>query len=105
MREAAGPEYSGPAYDRPALLQALPSIITVTGILGTVLIFILGTKSGIGYDDCMAFNVAYRLSTIKNCDRIICLDGGRIVEEGTYDELMEKKGFFAEMVSKQQLDK
>ena len=51
--------YSGPAYNRPALIQALPSIITVTGILGTVLIYILGTKSGIGYDDYMAFNVAY----------------------------------------------
>ncbi len=54
---------------------------------------------------CTRIVVAHRLSTIKNCDRIICLDEGRIVEEGTYDELMEKKGFFAEFVSKQQLDK
>ena len=54
---------------------------------------------------CTRIVVAHRLSTIKNCDRIICLDEGRIVEEGTYDELMEKKGFFAEIVSKQQLDK
>ncbi len=54
---------------------------------------------------CTRIVVAHRLSTIKNCDRIICLDEGRIVEEGTYDELMEKKGFFEEIVSKQQLDK
>ena len=54
---------------------------------------------------CTRIVVAHRLSTIKNCDRIICLDEGRIVEEGTYDELMEKKGFFAEIVSKQQLDR
>ena len=54
---------------------------------------------------CTRIVVAHRLSTIRNCDRIICLDEGRIVEEGTYDELMEKKGFFAEIVSKQQLDK
>ena len=54
---------------------------------------------------CTRIVVAHRLSTIKNCDRIICIDGGGIVEEGTYDELMEKKGFFAELVAKQQLDK
>ncbi|MCR5650385.1 MAG: ATP-binding cassette domain-containing protein [Lachnospiraceae bacterium] len=54
---------------------------------------------------CTRIVVAHRLSTIKNCDRILCLDRGRIVEEGTYDELMAKNGFFAELVSKQQLDK
>ncbi len=54
---------------------------------------------------CTRIVVAHRLSTIKNCDRILCLDKGRIVEEGTYDELMAKNGFFAELVSRQQLDK
>ena len=46
--------------------------------------------------------IAHRLSTIKECDRIIAIDQGHIVEEGTYDELMSKKGFFAELVERQQ---
>ena len=48
--------------------------------------------------------IAHRLSTIRQCDRIIVLDGGRIIEDGTYDKLMKKNGFFAELVSRQQLD-
>ena len=48
--------------------------------------------------------VAHRLSTIRNCDRILVLDGGRILEDGTYDQLIEKNGFFAELVERQRLD-
>lgn len=53
---------------------------------------------------CTRLVIAHRLSTIKNCDRILVLDGGRIVEEGTYDALIEKHGFFAELVKNQLLD-
>ena len=52
---------------------------------------------------CTRIVVAHRLSTIKNCDRIVVLDGGKIVEDGTYDELVAKKGYFAELVERQQL--
>jgi ABC-type bacteriocin/lantibiotic exporter with double-glycine peptidase domain len=45
--------------------------------------------------------IAHRLSTIKNCDRILVMDQGAIIEEGTYDELIEKKGTFAELVARQ----
>ena len=45
--------------------------------------------------------IAHRLSTIKNCDRIIVMDNGRIVEEGKYDELMDKKGCFYELAIRQ----
>lgn len=45
--------------------------------------------------------IAHRLSTIINCDRIIVLDRGRIVEEGNYKELMEKQGLFAKMAKRQ----
>ena len=48
--------------------------------------------------------IARRLSTIRQCDRIIVLDQGRIIEDGRYDKLMKKNGFFAELVSRQQLD-
>ena len=53
---------------------------------------------------CTRIVIAHRLSTIKDCDRIIVLDSGKIVEDGTYDELIEKKGFFADLVSRQQVD-
>ena len=45
--------------------------------------------------------IAHRLSTIRNCDRIIVLDNGKIAEEGTYDQLMEKKGIFASLAERQ----
>ena len=53
---------------------------------------------------CTRIVVAHRLSTIKNCDRILYLENGRIVEDGTYDELIEKGGLFAELVERQRLD-
>lgn len=45
--------------------------------------------------------VAHRLSTIKNCDRIIVLDQGKVAEEGTYEELMRKKGQFYDLAIRQ----
>lgn len=53
---------------------------------------------------CTRIVVAHRLSTIKHCDRILVLDGGQIVEDGTYNELIAKKGFFAELVERQRID-
>ncbi len=45
--------------------------------------------------------IAHRLSTITECDRIIVLDNGKIAEEGTYDELIDKKGIFYNMAKRQ----
>ena len=53
---------------------------------------------------CTRIVIAHRLSTIKHCDRILVLDGGVIAEEGTYDELIAKDGFFAELVKRQRTD-
>ncbi len=54
---------------------------------------------------CTRIVVAHRLSTIKQCDRIVVIDGGRIIEDGTYDELIAQNGFFAELVERQRVDK
>lgn len=53
--------------------------------------------------NCTRIVIAHRLSTIRQCDRIIVLDGGKIVEDGTYEELLENKGFFAELVERQKV--
>ena len=53
---------------------------------------------------CTRIVVAHRLSTIKHCDKILVLDQGQIVESGTYDELIEKNGNFAELVARQRLE-
>lgn len=53
---------------------------------------------------CTKIIVAHRLSTIKNCSRIIVLDDGKIAEDGTYEELTQKNGLFAELVSRQKIE-
>lgn len=53
---------------------------------------------------CTRIVIAHRLSTIKECDRIIYLEKGKIVEDGTYDELIALNGKFAELVERQRLD-
>ena len=52
---------------------------------------------------CTRIVIAHRLSTIRECDRIIAMDNGNIVESGTYEELIEKGGFFADLVARQQI--
>lgn len=47
--------------------------------------------------------VAHRLSTIRGCDRIIVMDDGRIAETGTFQELVDQGGLFAELVKRQQV--
>ena len=53
---------------------------------------------------CTRIVIAHRLSTIKHCDRILYLEDGKILEDGTYDELIKLNGKFAELVERQRLD-
>lgn len=45
--------------------------------------------------------IAHRLSTIREADRILVMESGRIVEEGTYEQLLHRNGLFAAMASRQ----
>ncbi len=52
---------------------------------------------------CTRIVIAHRLSTIRECDRILVLDHGKIIEDGNYEELVSQNGFFAELVRRQQI--
>ena len=53
---------------------------------------------------CTRIVIAHRLSTIRQCDRIIVLDKGKIIEDGTYDQLIAQGGFFSRLVARQRLE-
>ncbi len=55
-------------------------------------------KEALDAMDCTRIVVAHRLSTVKDCDRILLLDKGKIAQEGTYDELVNREGLFRELV-------
>ena len=55
--------------------------------------------------NCTRIVIAHRLSTIKNCDRILVMENGTFIEDGTYDELIKQGGLFAELVERPRLDK
>lgn len=52
---------------------------------------------------CTRLVIAHRLSTIRHCDRIVVLDGGKIVEEGDYNTLTAREGIFYDLVKRQRI--
>lgn len=54
--------------------------------------------------NCTRIVIAHRLSTIKKCQRILYIEGGKILEDGTYQELIDKNGKFKDLVEKQRIN-
>ena len=50
-----------------------------------------------------ALIIAHRLATVKNCDRILVIDDGKIIQDGKYDELVGQAGLFKDLVQGQVL--
>lgn len=63
------------------------------------------TKVNVALDEVMkgrtTFVIAHRLSTIRNATRILVFENGRVIESGTFDELVAKGGHFAELARAQ----
>ena len=53
--------------------------------------------------NCTRIVIAHRLSTVRECDRILVIGNGGIAEEGTYDELIARDGLFASLVARQRI--
>ena len=51
------------------------------------------------------FVIAHRLATVRNADRILVFERGHIVEQGTFEELVEQGGLFAALAKAQFMDK
>jgi len=47
--------------------------------------------------------IAHRLSTVQHADLIVVMDQGRIVEQGTHNELLAQSGLYANLIKLQQL--
>ena len=52
---------------------------------------------------CTRITIAHRMSTIRECNRIIVLNNGRVAEDGSYDELMAKGGLLSDIIKRQKL--
>ena len=62
------------------------------------------SRLGKNMTDKTAIIIAHRVSTIKNADKILVLDQGKIIEQGNHQELIEAKGVYMELYEKQLLE-
>ena len=102
-----GSGLSGGERQRVAIARAIlnnPSLYILdeaTASLDTVTEKAIQDELALITKDKTTFIIAHRLSTLKNADRLIVLDKGSIVEVGTHKELIDKKGYYYQLVNAQ----
>lgn len=100
-----GNNLSGGQRQRLAIARILlkcPPVLVLdeaTSALDNISERIVQRALGVNSDERTTIIIAHRLSTLKDCDRILVFNDGEIVEEGTYDDLVRQGGLFAELVT------
>ena len=87
-----------------AVLLANPKIVVLDEATSSVDIFaemLIQKALSLVLKGRTSFIIAHRLSTIRDADKIVVIELGEIVEQGTHEELIEKKGFYYELVKNQ----